>query len=231
MDRSVTAVDVRLDWATVRVLGPDAERYLQSQLSQDLGELEGGERWALLLEPDGVVVTSCLVRRVESGFELAVPRELGESALARLRRFHLRSDCTLELFDRDEGPFARTSELVDASWPGANEFRAQLTPQSFGGHFVASTVSFTKGCYTGQELVARLDARASNVPWRLARLSGPSVERLEEAVRLKGPEGPRGVTTAVVRAGRVDALAIVHRTLLDPAARAELHDVEITAST
>jgi folate-binding Fe-S cluster repair protein YgfZ len=32
---------------------------------------------------------------------------------------------------------------------------------------VERTVSFTKGCYTGQELVARLDARGSNVPRRL----------------------------------------------------------------
>jgi tRNA-modifying protein YgfZ len=32
---------------------------------------------------------------------------------------------------------------------------------------VARTVSFTKGCYTGQELVARLDARGARVPRRL----------------------------------------------------------------
>jgi folate-binding protein YgfZ len=32
------------------------------------------------------------------------------------------------------------------------------------------TVSFTKGCYTGQELVARVDSRGSNVPRHLTRL-------------------------------------------------------------
>jgi folate-binding protein YgfZ len=32
---------------------------------------------------------------------------------------------------------------------------------------VERTVSFTKGCYTGQELVARLDSRGNNVPRRL----------------------------------------------------------------
>ena len=35
---------------------------------------------------------------------------------------------------------------------------------------VARTVSFTKGCYTGQELVARLDARGNRVPRRLRGL-------------------------------------------------------------
>jgi tRNA-modifying protein YgfZ len=34
------------------------------------------------------------------------------------------------------------------------------------------SVSFTKGCYTGQELVARLDARGNNVPRRLVGVVG-----------------------------------------------------------
>ena len=38
---------------------------------------------------------------------------------------------------------------------------------------VERTVSFTKGCYTGQELVARLDSRGSNVARRLVGLVGP----------------------------------------------------------
>ena len=38
------------------------------------------------------------------------------------------------------------------------------------------SVSFTKGCYTGQELVARIDSRGSNVPRHLRGLllSGPA---------------------------------------------------------
>ncbi len=41
---------------------------------------------------------------------------------------------------------------------------------------VTATVSFTKGCYTGQELVARIDSRGSNVPRNLRglELSGPA---------------------------------------------------------
>ncbi len=36
------------------------------------------------------------------------------------------------------------------------------------------SVSFTKGCYTGQELVARIDSRGGNVPrhLRLVRVDG-----------------------------------------------------------
>jgi folate-binding protein YgfZ len=39
---------------------------------------------------------------------------------------------------------------------------------------VERTVSFTKGCYTGQELVARLDSRGSNVAKRLVGVVAPA---------------------------------------------------------
>ena len=38
---------------------------------------------------------------------------------------------------------------------------------------VERTVSFTKGCYTGQELVARIDSRGSNVARRLVGVVAP----------------------------------------------------------
>jgi len=46
------------------------------------------------------------------------------------------------------------------------ELTEKTIPQE-AGELVQHTVSFTKGCFTGQELVARLDARGGNVAWRL----------------------------------------------------------------
>jgi folate-binding Fe-S cluster repair protein YgfZ len=43
-------------------------------------------------------------------------------------------------------------------------------------------VSFTKGCYTGQELVARIDSRGGNVPRHLRR------------IRIEGALPPPGAT-------------------------------------
>ncbi len=37
-------------------------------------------------------------------------------------------------------------------------------PATLGQPIIDSSVSFTKGCYTGQELVARIDSRGGNVP-------------------------------------------------------------------
>ena len=49
-----------------------------------------------------------------------------------------------------------------------SELDERIIPEEAG--LVERCVSFTKGCYTGQELVARLDSRGSNVPRRLRGL-------------------------------------------------------------
>lgn len=61
------------------------------------------------------------------------------------------------------------AERIVAGFPrmGA-ELDDKTIPAETG--FIDRTVSFTKGCYTGQELVARIDSRGSNVPRRLRGL-------------------------------------------------------------
>jgi folate-binding protein YgfZ len=62
------------------------------------------------------------------------------------------------------------------------------------------TVSFTKGCYTGQELVARIDSRGGNVPRHLRGMLlpagvGPGTELTDTDGRPAGT-----VTSAAVSA-------------------------------
>ncbi len=44
------------------------------------------------------------------------------------------------------------------------ELTADTIPGEAGEWVIDASVSFTKGCYTGQELVARIDSRGNNVP-------------------------------------------------------------------
>jgi folate-binding protein YgfZ len=209
---SIDATSV-LEWSRITVDGPQAEEFLQGQVTQDLQVVGDSGRWTLLLRPDSAVICAGWLARAGGGLNLDVPRSLGEVALARLRRFHLRVDCSLDLADLASGPYNTTAELVAARWPGPNECAAELSPQSYGATIVNETVSFTKGCYTGQELVARLDARGASVPWRFVHCTGSSVERINEVLRTKGPAGPQGVTTAVETSGTIEALGFAHRTL------------------
>lgn len=58
---------------------------------------------------------------------------------------------------------------IEAGVPAmGSELTEDTIPEAAG--IVETAVSFTKGCYTGQELVARIDSRGGNVPKRLRGL-------------------------------------------------------------
>jgi folate-binding Fe-S cluster repair protein YgfZ len=200
-------------WSRILVRGAQSETFLQGQLSQDLSNVREVGINALLLEPNSDVLATCALSRVSNGFDVVIARDAGEAALKRLGRFHLRVDCTLTLEHVLSGPFNTLGEQVDHFEPGPAEFLG-FSPQCYGTSLVERTVSFTKGCFTGQELVARLDARVSRVPWRFVHAVGPSLEAIETVLRAKGPDGSKGVTTAVAREKRVHALGFIHRSAL-----------------
>ena len=94
------------------------------------------------------------------------------SRLARLRRLRRArhrpgppAGSALDVPEGDPAPSRRP-----ASRPACPAMGRELTEKTIpqeAGSLVEHTVSFTKGCYTGQELVARLDARGGNVARRL----------------------------------------------------------------
>jgi tRNA-modifying protein YgfZ len=210
-----------LAWSTIGVIGPDAETFLNGQLSQDLTTARAGA-WTTVLEPSGEVLTSGWVRGDDEAFELLVPTELADEVAQRLRRFKLRVKCDLVVENGGDGaPIHTVTELFEQRWPWVAEFARSLAPPCFGQRFVQATVSFTKGCFTGQELVGRLDARGATMPWRLVVATGPSLAAVESALASAGPEGPRGVTSSRVVSDGVEALGFAHRSLL---ARTDPHD-------
>ena len=107
-------------------------------------------------------------------------------------------------------PAALDALRVEAGrpWYGRDVTAANLLHET---GLVAECCSFAKGCYLGQEVVARLDARGGHVNKRLRglRLSAPVSEGA--ALEAEGKEVGR-VTTAAVspRFGPI-ALAYVHR--------------------
>lgn len=159
----------------VVVEGADAQSYLHSQVSQDLVGLGVGERcWTFVLDPTGKIESLARVTRTaDERFELDTDAGFGEALLARLDRFRIRVAAETSLIPsrvvsdttRDEG--AR----VAAGWPklGAEIVPGETIPAATGLAGVA--VSFTKGCYPGQELVERMDSRAAEAPRSLRRLT------------------------------------------------------------
>jgi len=200
-------------WETLRFEGEDAQSFLQGQVSQDLDQDRSNGAWSLLLNADGTIVTSAWIRGSEKHWELLVPSELVDAADARLRRFLLRVDCVItRKSEAIDAPLRSNDERIEEGKPWSKEFSLNLAPHVFGAVFVAESVSFTKGCFTGQELVGRMDARGASMPWRFVRVKGPSIDDANELLRSVGPAGLQGITSAVTTTEGFSALGIAHRT-------------------
>ena len=239
------------------VSGPDAGKYLHSQLSNDVASLLVGQsRYSFVLEPMGKVIALVRVTRVsEEVFVLDTDavEGLSDQLLERLNRFKIRvkaeivvstekylcirstdgsslevaggiftqwgNDLAVDVppgttnLGHPDGIEQVTGEVLEAlriraGWPmmGREIISGETLPAATG--VVSRAVSFTKGCYPGQELVERMDSRGSTAPKTLRLLQG---ERIVGAVAggaiiVDGVEV--GVFTSV---GEGDALGYVAR--------------------
>lgn len=90
------------------------------------------------------------------------------------------------------------------------ELDASTIPAEAG--VVPQSVSFTKGCYTGQELVARIDSRGSQTPRRLVGLHCESAPAIGAVLLLDGAEVGAVTSVAPVSSfGHPVALAYLKR--------------------
>ncbi len=85
------------------------------------------------------------------------------------------------------------------------ELDEDTIPAEIGQWIVDASVSFTKGCFVGQELVARIDSRGGNVPRHLRVLTLDAAVPVGSAVEADAPCGP---VTTVGRSETHGALAL-----------------------
>jgi len=127
---------------------------------------------------------------------------------------------------------------IESGLPGPGELADHPIPQETG--LVEQTVSFTKGCYTGQELVARLDARGNKVARRLMGVVFAELEvdpaallGADLVVAVDGEPKVVGQVTSAAFCPGVGApagLSYVHRSIKDGGlVWAELEDDQVSA--
>ena len=205
----------------VRVAGPDAEDYLQRMVSNDVTAGEVVD--ALLLTSKGRLIAPLRVwRRGPDDFLLLTEPELGEQVRAQLLRSRFAAKCELELEEHSSaivfgqaeglpGELPGTVEVLDAALgPSLDEeeverVRIEAGVPAWGKELDDSIlpaeagldethISFTKGCYPGQEPIARLRNRG-HVNRRLRRLEAEAATPGDEIVWAGKPVGR--VTSAV----------------------------------
>jgi folate-binding protein YgfZ len=209
------------DIGALHLRGPDVQKFLQGQLSNDLARLAPGTLLrAGLHNPQGrTLALLWLAGRAGDDVLALLPRELASGIAAQLRRYLLRARLTLSdvsaqyriygLAGGAHRPVSSPAWLYDAAGrtlliqdpaeatpPGEPMSRehwraldvAAGLPQVYAAtsaEFVAQmlnldcidAISFSKGCYTGQEVIARAHYRG-RVKRRLQRFASASPLRL-----------------------------------------------------
>ena len=143
-----------LEIANLNVTGPDALDFLQGQLSNDLRRLESeAEILASWCNPKGRVIWVGTVRSLDDGYSLSVIAPAAAAMVQRLTLFRFRSKVDFEIVN--DGTTLDEEVLVSSGrpWIGATQAE-QFTPHMLNLDLL-DAISFDKGCYTGQEIVAR----------------------------------------------------------------------------
>jgi folate-binding protein YgfZ len=156
-------------YSKIIVSGADAFDFLQAQLSNDLRLLdERDELLAAWCNPKGRVICILRIRRSDAGYVLILPAELAESVLQRLTLFRFRSRVEFQpapASPPDLGIQGSAEEwLLDNLRSGRPEVW-QAQSEAFTPHMLnldlIGAISFDKGCYPGQEIVARTHYRGA----------------------------------------------------------------------
>jgi folate-binding protein YgfZ len=192
--QSVTSPAVaRRARAFVRIAGPDAADYLQRMVSNDVESLGVGEACdALLLTAKARVIAPLRVlRRGSDDFLLLTEPELGEIVRMELLRMRFAAKVEIEpeeheswlvlggdevLDERPAGDEVGEEELerwrIEAGIPRwGREIDDRILPAEAG--LDDTHISFTKGCYPGQEPIARQRHRGKvNRKLRVLELEG-----------------------------------------------------------
>ena len=140
--------------STISVSGDDALEFLQGQLTNDLQRLESEpEILAAWCTPKGRVIWFGTVAKLDDGYALSAPRDMAETIVARLTMFRFRSRVDFDIVD--EGRTVDPAILVERGHPYIGAEQAEeFTPHMLNLDLL-DAISMDKGCYTGQEIVAR----------------------------------------------------------------------------
>jgi folate-binding protein YgfZ len=201
--------------AFIRVSGPDAEDYLQRMVSNDVAALAAGEMCdALLLTPKARIIAPLRVlRRSDDDFLVLTEPELGDAVRTQLLRARFAAKAEIEpeqheswlvlggdevVDERPSGDVASAEEVerwrIESGLPrwGA-ELDERILPAEAG--LEETHINFSKGCYPGQEPIARqhyrgkvnrrlrvLDVAGEAAPGDELTLEGKTVGRVTSAV-------------------------------------------------
>lgn len=152
--------------ATICIRAEDAFEFLQAQLTTDLNELahaiDAPPQRTAWCNPKGRVICIADISRSIDGFEMSLPSDLAELVVQRMTMFRFRSKVE---FDVQAGRISSAESELDRLRAGIPQITAAES-EKFTPHMLnldlLGIVSLDKGCYPGQEIVARTHYRGAS---------------------------------------------------------------------
>jgi hypothetical protein len=145
--------------ASLVVRGRDAIPFLQGQTTADARQWGPTPLPAAFLTPQGRILATVLARSDGESVRLVLPTELAEPLRAHLGRYVMRAKVIFSIDAPDAADLAAgqpgSLEAIRAGRPTVVlASREAWIPQMLNFDLIDG-ISFSKGCYTGQEIVAR----------------------------------------------------------------------------
>jgi folate-binding protein YgfZ len=208
---------------TLLVSGADTRAFLQGQLSADIDALTPARAMlATCNSAQGRVQAVLWLFERSDGIALLLPASLTERIAARLRKYVLRSKVNVEAspaaIDLTEPPAYREREWRLA---GIRAGLPQVYPETYET-FVAQMlnldllggINFEKGCYTGQEIIARTHFRGA-IKRRMFRFECACPPPAPGTRVLAGEQHAGDVVDAAATSDGCELLAVINLAQVD----------------
>ena len=156
----------------ISIQGADAAVFLHGQFTTDVTSLASGSAGlSAWCDPKGRVIATFILAQQDETFLLLVPGDITEIFIKRLKMFVLRADVVIDEpaqedaakwlplpgIEGDDPEAALISQGIPLLHPDTS---GRFLPQELNLDKL-DAISFTKGCYPGQEIIARLRYRGA----------------------------------------------------------------------
>ena len=216
--------ELRNFFTTIKIDGTDAAGFLHGQFTTDITGLASGRAGlSAWCDPKGRVIATFILAREDEAYLLLAPDDIKETFIKRLKMYVLRANVVITDAEQEDVP-----QLLHLPGTGGDLSETALIRQGIpllhpdtSGRFLPQelnldkldAVSFTKGCYPGQEIIARLRYRGA-VKRRLCRATTDNTTRLQPGAALL-PEGENRHIGTVINSAITDEgqelLAVLER--------------------
>jgi folate-binding protein YgfZ len=139
----------------LEVIGKDAFSFLQGQLTCNMNEITAMHHPGALCNNKGRVIASLEVQQRENAFRLYLPAPMVSIVLNTLRKYARFSAVELKETALMLPPIDLLASIRQKTAVILPETSGVYTPHELNYH-TQNFISFNKGCYIGQEIVARM---------------------------------------------------------------------------